>query len=107
MTASRSQKISPFEKDPRKVATAINKVIEGRTDNYGSVTLGTSTVTTVVTLADSQISENSVIAISPRTANAAAAMATTYVSAVAIGSFTLTHANAGTSDRTFDYAWIG
>ena len=107
MTATYSQKIPPNEKDPRKVATAINKIIEGRTDNYGSVTLGTSTVTTVVTLADSQISENSVIAMSPRTANAAAALGTTYVSAVSNGAFTLTHASSAQTDRTFDYAWIG
>ena len=41
MSATYSQKIPPNEKDPRKVATAINKIIEGRTDNYGQVTLGT------------------------------------------------------------------
>ena len=107
MTATKSQKLFPTEKDPRKITTSINNIIDGRTDNYGQVTLGTSTVTTVVSVSGSSISENSVIAMSPRTANAAAALGTTYVSAVANGTFTLTHASAGTSDRTFDYAWIG
>jgi hypothetical protein len=48
-----------------------------------------------------------VILLSPTTANAAAALATTYVSAVTQGSFTLTHANNAQTDKTFGYVALG
>ena len=107
MTATRTQKISPFETNPRRISTALNQAIDGRTDNYGSVTLTANTAQTVVTLSTTQVSANSTILMTPRTANAAAALATTYVSAKANGSFTLAHANNAQTDKTFDYAWIG
>lgn len=106
MSATYSQKLAPDEKNQRKINTSINKIIEGRTENYGQVTLGQSTTQTVVTLADVQVSENSVIILQPRTANAAA-LANPYISAVANGSFTITHASSAAADLTFDYAWIG
>ena len=46
----------------------------------------------------------------PKTANAAAALATTYaaISRIAgVNTVTITHANAGTTDRTFAIAVIG
>ncbi len=42
-----------------------------------------------------------------KTANAAAALATSYVSAVANGAFTITHANNAQIDRTFGFACLG
>ena len=105
MTATYSAKIKPNELDPRKVATAINRVIEGRTDNYGSVTLTANAATTTVT--NQWASENSTILLSPRTANAAAAIAASYVTSKLNGSFVITHANNAQTDRTFDYAMIG
>jgi hypothetical protein len=107
MTATISQKLAPLETNQRRINTAINKIIEGRTDNYGSVTLTASTAQTVITPSGAQISENSAVFLTPRTANAAAAISTTYVSAVANGTFTLSHASNAQTDRTFDYAWIG
>jgi hypothetical protein len=107
MTATSSQKLSPQEAQPRRVNTTINRIIDGRTENYGQVTLTAGATSTTVATSGLAVSENSVIALSPRTANAAAALATTYVSAVANGSFTLTHANNAQTDRTFDFAWIG
>jgi hypothetical protein len=43
----------------------------------------------------------------PTTANAAGAMTNLYLSARDRGSFTLTHANAATTDRTFLYVRLG
>ena len=107
MSATHSNKVSPYEQSPRRIATALNNVIDGRTDNYGTCTLTASTVQTVVTLANTQVSENSTVILTARTANAAAALATTYVSDTSNGSFTLTHASNAQTDRIFSYAWIG
>ena len=105
MTATYSAKLKPNELEPRKIASSINRIVEGRTDNYGSVTLTANDTTTTVT--NQWASENSTIVLSPRTANAAAAVATTYVSSKLNGSFVLTHANNAQTDKTFDYAMIG
>lgn len=109
MTQTRTRKIAPRGADGRRLAVAINGVIDGRTDNYGSCTLAASTAQTVVTASGLQVSEASTIILTPTTANAAAAMGagTLYVSAKSDGSFTLAHANNTQTDRTFDYAWIG
>ncbi len=107
MTQTRTQKVAPTERDPRRLAIAVNGIIDGRTDNYGSATLTASTATTVVT--ESRVTGFSTIVLTPTTANAAAELGagTLYVSAKADGSFTLTHANNAQTDRTFDYTWSG
>lgn len=56
------------------------------------------------TLTDQRITTESVIVLMPTTANAAAALATTYVSARTNGSATVAHANNAQTDRTFAYA---
>ncbi len=107
MAVTRSQKLAPNEKDPGKIVRSLNLVIDGRTDNYGQVTLTANAAST--TFEHAALSENSTIALTPRTAHAAAAMAagTLYVSAKANGSVTFAHANNAQTDRTFDLAWIG
>lgn len=107
MTQTRTQKVAPTERDPRRLAIAINGIIDGRTDNYGSVTLTASTATTVVT--EARVTDFSTVVLTPRTANAAAELGAggMYVSAMTDGSFTITHANNAQSDRTFDYSWSG
>jgi len=107
MTATVSQKLSPFEQNPRRLALAINNIIDGRTENYGEVTLRANEATTTVATSGLVVSENSTLILTPRTANAAAALATTYVSTKGNGTFTLTHANNAQADKTFDFAWIG
>jgi len=107
--AKHSQKVIPNEKDPRRIAMAINQVIDGRTDNYGSCTLTASTAQTIVSTSGLMTSENSTLVLTPTTANAAAEQGagTLYVSAKNNGSFTLAHASNSQTDRTFDFAWIG
>ena len=100
-----SQKIPPGGETPRRLADSFNRVVEGRTDNYGTFTITANAASTAVT--NRLVSEDSTIVLMPTTANAAAALATTYIATVANGSFTVTHANNAQTDRTFRYAWIG
>lgn len=73
----------------------------------GQITLRSGQTTTVV---DKTVSPGAVnvgkddeVMLSPRTANAAAAIPTTYISSVTQGGFTITHANNAQADKTFGW----
>lgn len=89
----------------RKLAYAVNSLREGKINATGSVTLSAGTTTTV--LSDANINPSSCIPLSPLTANAAAAIGTTYFSAQGSETATITHANNAQTDRTFRYAVLG
>lgn len=95
----------------RRLAEKINDIMQGRTNNYGTVTLTASSATTVITFAKGRLSTNSTVYFWPTTANAAAdfGAGTMYESARAVASntLTLTHANNANADKTFRYAIIG
>ena len=99
--------IAPDEKDARKIATAINQLAQGRSNAVGALTLVANAATTVVTAKN--CGAGSVVLLSPLTAHAAAELAAgmLYVSAVANGAFTLTHANNAQTDRIFGFVAIG
>jgi hypothetical protein len=97
--------LAPSEIDIYKIVMAVRQLMEGRSNAIGQLTLTATTTTT--TVAAPNCGPNSEVFLSPRTANAAGALATTYVSAVAAGSFTLTHANAASTDRTFGFETRG
>lgn len=84
----------------RDIITAINQLIQGRSNATGEVTLSTGT-STVVTKTD--IPPSAVVLLSPKTASAAT---TTWQATVGTGQFTITHA-AGAADRTFRWVVIG
>lgn len=86
-------------------AETINALIDGKAAVTGSVTLTANAASTVVT--DNKFESAMAPVFVPLTANAAAAIATTYVSARAKGSFTLTHANNAQVDKTFAYLRLG
>lgn len=93
---------------PREVATAINQLAAGRSNAVGRVTLTPSATSTTFTNAN--INEDAEVFLFPRTANAAAALATTYASISRISgtnTVTITHASAVSTDRTFAYLVIG
>lgn len=100
-----------FENSPppgewfKVLAQAINNLNNGRSSNMGTFTLTANAASTVVT--DNLFESNQVVIWSPTTANAAGALATTYVSARAKGSFTLTHTNDAQVDKTFLYVRVG
>lgn len=98
----------PDEKEHRRqLANAINNLLKGGLNNFGTVTLTAGQTTTVVS--DSRASFQCFIGLMPQTANAAGALASTYILAASRknGQFTITHANNGQTDRTFVYAILG
>jgi hypothetical protein len=97
----------PTEQDPYKIVRAVRELFEGRSNAVGSVTLTANATSTTVTAANCGV--GSTVLLTPTSAHAAAEVGngTIYVSAVANGSFTLTHANNSQTDRTFLYAAFG
>lgn len=96
-------------KDPTewsaKLARAVNNILKGKTNNTGSVTLTANAASTTVT--DPRVGYNSVVTLSPTTANAASAVATTYIATYGDGTFTITHVNDAQVDKTFKYIVTG
>ncbi|WP_315777037.1 MULTISPECIES: hypothetical protein [unclassified Bradyrhizobium] len=95
------------ETDLKKVILALQQLAAGRSNAVGSVTLAPGASTTVV--ADKNCSAGSTPILTATTPSASAELGngTIYVSAVANGAFTLTHANSTAAARTFLYALLG
>ena len=95
------------ETDLKKIVLALQQLAAGRSNAVGTVTLATGVATTVVS--DKNCAAGSTPLLTPMTANAATEIGngTLYVSAVANGAFTLTHASSATTGRTFLYALHG
>jgi hypothetical protein len=95
------------ETDLKKIVLAIQQLAAGRSNAVGTVTLATGAATTVVT--DKNCAVGSTPLFTPTTASAATEVGngTMFISAVANGSFTITHANSATTGRTFLYAIVG
>jgi hypothetical protein len=111
-----ARRLQPHEKDPYAIVSTVNELVDGRSNNVGSkgntgssqfnaVTLTPGATTTSVIFATASVT--SMVALTPRTANAAAALSTTYISSNLNGSFILTHLNNAQVDRTFDFAVVG
>lgn len=92
---------------PRETAERINGLILGRGNNKHTVTLTANAASTVVD--NPAVHEGSVIHFMPTTANAAAELASgnMYVSSRGSGTFTITHNNAASIDRTFEFTFTG
>lgn len=97
--------VSSQEKDPVKIALAIQQLFAGRSNAAGTLTLAPGAASTVV--AAQNCAPGSKVFLFATTANAAAALATTYASSVGKQTFTLTHANNAQSDRTFFFVCLG
>lgn len=97
----------PAETNPLRLNRAIRDLFEGRSNTYGTFTMTENSDTTVVT--QPNVGPDSVITLTPRTSAAATEFGagTWYISAVAEGTFTVTHVNSATANRTFDYAFHG
>jgi hypothetical protein len=96
---------STQEKDLGRYALALQQLAAGRSNATGSVTLTASATSTVVT--PQNCAPGSAVFLFPKTANAAAALSTTYVSSVGKQTFTITHASAASVDRSFFYVCLG
>ena len=97
--------LQPTEKNPYTIVQAIIQLVTGRHNAGGICTLTPNATSTVVS--QPNCSKDCFPQITPMTANAAAALTTTYVSAVGQGSFTLTHANNAQTDRKFYFTCTG
>jgi hypothetical protein len=97
--------VNKDEKDLTKFAFAINQLAEGRSNAVGTFTLTTGSTTTTVTAIN--CGADSVPLWVPTTSNAAAAVASTFIASVSAGSFTVTHASNGQTDRTFGFVCLG
>lgn len=95
------------ETDLKKFRRSIAEQAAGRSNAIGTITLAVSAASTTVT--DGNCAATSGIYLMPETANAAAALATTYIPVATIlnGSFVIQHANNSQADRTFLYAIHG
>lgn len=95
------------ETDLKKIVLAIQGLAAGRSNAVGTVTLATGTSTTSVSTPN--VASGSTPILTPASASAATELGngTLYVSAVANGSFTITHASSATPGRTFLYAVLG
>jgi hypothetical protein len=88
---------------------AVNQALKGKINSVGTVTLTANAASTTVTnplVGDS----GCVILLFPQTANAAAALATTYIATAGYTrstSFVITHANNAQVDKTFSYVILG
>jgi len=98
------RKLPPRGATERDRDFAINQLIEGRGNSSGTVTLTPGATTT--TIANTIFNENAGVWLMPKTANAAAALATTRAEVTA-GLVTITHANNAQTDRTFYYIVLG
>lgn len=83
----------------------LNNAMRGKMNVVEEVTLTANAASTVVT--DALVNSESLIVLMPTTANAAAALATTYIATVGDGTFTITHANNAQADKTFRYGVLG
>lgn len=95
------------ETDLKKIVLAVQQLAAGRSNAVGTVTLATGAATTVVTTPNCAVGSTPILTPASATAAAEVGNGTIYVSAVANGAFTVTHANSATTGRTFLYAVIG
>jgi hypothetical protein len=99
--------LSPSETQLYIIVNAVRQLMQGRSNAAGSVTLAASAASTTVSAPN--CAGGAQVFLFPRTLHAAAELAagTCYVSAIAAGTFTVTHANNPQLDRTFSYVCLG
>jgi len=100
-----ARKLQPHEQDPYAIVSTINELADGRSNNVGALTLTPGATTTSVKFPTCSLS--STILLVPRTANAAAAVPTTYPQTILNGSFIIAHLNNAQTDRIFDFSCVG
>lgn len=93
------------EKDLRNFAFGQQELTKGRSNAVGSCTLRANQTTTTVTAIN--CGSGSKVFLSPTTANAAAALATSYISSVFAGGFIITHASNSQTDKIFGFVCLG
>lgn len=93
------------KRNRRQIAEAVRLILDGKLNCVKTVTLTANAGSTTVT--DERIGPTSFLGLMPKTANAAGALATTYISARSDGSATITHTNNAQADKTFVMLILG
>lgn len=95
------------ERDPQRIVDSVIQLNNGRANNVGDCTLTPGQAATVVKFVNCSIGCR--VLLFAQTANAAAALATTFITKANIqqGSFTISHAINAQTDRTFSFACVG
>lgn len=108
-TADASVSVPVFQPDEvrhrRKIADWTLQANQGHIQNVGNVTLAASTISTDVV--DSRVGMNSFIGLMPMSANGLSAGPTVWVSTIGSGTFSITHGNSASVDKTFRYCLLG
>ena len=93
----------------RQIATSVNQMLTGKSNNVLDVTLASSSAYTTIT--DARIGIHTALIFTPTTANASAEIGagTIYVVTTSRvnGSVAVTHANNSQTDRTFKVILVG
>lgn len=93
----------------RQLAQGVAMLFQGKTNNVLTFTCAAGAASTVLT--DPRLTIDSFVAFDPVTANAAAELAAGTIYALEANrlntTWTITHANAGTTDRTFRVVVVG
>lgn len=97
----------------RRLARLANSLLNGKSNNIGTVTLTASAASTAVMLAEGRLGKDTVILFDPLTANAAAdlyggGMYVAQADRDVLGKqFTITHPNNANADKSFRFTLIG
>lgn len=91
--------------EPRAVAEVVNNSMNGKTNNTGSVTLTASATET--TLNDERLGYDSVIILSPTTANAAGEIPYTWIKTKGKGNVIIGHRSFAHTDVIYNYIIVG
>jgi hypothetical protein len=104
MTQFRSLPV--FGADNRAVAEVVRGIMDGKTNNTGSVTLAVGGATTT-TINDERIGYGSIILFTPLSSTAASSLSGLYISNRTQGSATITHTANITAGKTYGYIVVG
>jgi len=97
--------LNPSGADTREISEVTNGILNGKTNNTGTVTLAVASATTT-TIYDERIGFNSVILLMPTTANAVSVVTSTYVSSTNKGNAVITHTANTITDKIYKYIVI-
>jgi alpha-glucuronidase len=93
----------------RRTSKVVNALLQGKTNNVGTVTLNANSTTTTVTLSEGRLGSDTYVGLTPTTSSAKTAMADGYMITkdVAAQTFTITHNNTADTDKIFTFVLIG
>lgn len=95
--------ILPLNPTVQEIRRVVNLLVDGKHNGVSNFTCAANATTTTVN--DLRVGPESIVLLSPTSANSASE--NIYVSAKNKQNFVVSHSNAASTDRTFDYIIIG